>query len=638
MASSPQLPVSSAIYPNLTSRSQTRLVTFHDTRDDGEFEAQLHVVDLDEPQATFQALSYLCGDPTPRSKVHLAGTGTHICVAQNLTNAIERLLRDGRKGPIWIDAISINQDDVTERNQQVKTMTRIYERAHTVLAWVDLKSTDCSHTVSILKRWADPFGDPEISSWARQVFNDKTGEAGQLFSERSSMPYFKSLYNGMTDLDWAAVNAFYDNPYFWRAWVAQEVVSGTQIRLLLGSRGEVEWHTIEWATVWLNTAMADMTITEYSIAIADGTACDLGHMLHLHFLREHKLSDGKMSLQKLVAAFHYRSQDPKDKIFAIAGMFHIPDIATHHFEVDYNRSTWLVYAEAVRGTIKATRKLLFLSFDDYDSATDPHFPSWVPSSHFNDPSHFHTATQCINEDVQPFKKRPRVSEGVYAEIRDDDQAEVLTLLGVGCPDSITEVFELGERTDFRTIHTFLLLRERQAYFRSRRFAASFAEATTRRYAFEGLNRRMVGENVFSDFRAYLRKWISSSQDRRGLDINLVYKLVADLDEWDNEDAAASSEGDPQSTGDLGNFSLGMDHWCSNRNLVLTSGGRFAVGGKGAQVGDSIVVLCGGNMPFVLRPDKTGHYWKRISMIWVPGIMDGELVNDPEYEKEWYSLI
>ena len=73
-------------------------------------------------------------------------------------------------------------------------------------------------------------------------------------------------------------------------------------------------------------------------------------------------------------------------------------------------------------------------------------------------------------------------------------------------------------------------------------------------------------------------------------------------------------------------------------LFLTSSGRIAVGTKRAQIGDNIVVLLGGDMPFVLRRHSDGIQWKRVGMAWVPGIMHGELMNDPTSKREWYSLV
>jgi hypothetical protein len=37
---------------------------------------------------------------------------------------------------LWVDAICINQDDIEERNRQVKLMAFIYSRALAVLVWL----------------------------------------------------------------------------------------------------------------------------------------------------------------------------------------------------------------------------------------------------------------------------------------------------------------------------------------------------------------------------------------------------------------------------------------------------------------------------------------------------------------------
>ena len=121
---------------------------------------------------------------------------------------------------------------------------------------------------------------------------------------------------------------------------------------------------------------------------------------------------------------------------------------------------------------------------------------------------------------------------------------------------------------------------------------------------------------------------------------MIDKLREDLDEWDNQDAAAHDEARPQPTRDIRAYPLAMETvWISNYDvLLITSSGRLAVGTGRAQLGDSIVVLLGGDMPFVLRRHSDGKHWKRVGMAWVAGIMDGELVKDPTSKRQWYSLI
>ena len=51
-------------------------------------------------------------------------------------HALLRLLENGETGPIWIDALSINQEDIAERNDQVNQMAQKYEVAKKVIVWL----------------------------------------------------------------------------------------------------------------------------------------------------------------------------------------------------------------------------------------------------------------------------------------------------------------------------------------------------------------------------------------------------------------------------------------------------------------------------------------------------------------------
>jgi hypothetical protein len=63
--------------------------------------------------------------------------GGLIRVGRSLFQALLRL-RDSRYQmfPVWIDAICINQNDLTERNPQVSHVGDIYSQATTVVVWL----------------------------------------------------------------------------------------------------------------------------------------------------------------------------------------------------------------------------------------------------------------------------------------------------------------------------------------------------------------------------------------------------------------------------------------------------------------------------------------------------------------------
>lgn len=112
------LPVSNPLsksynaYPQLLNGSQTRVVHIQPQpgSQTAQFSAYLEVIDLDlDSRPHYNALSYHCGDLTPVSQVHLADIDIYLPIARNLTDALNRvLLKDGTRGPFWIDAISIN--------------------------------------------------------------------------------------------------------------------------------------------------------------------------------------------------------------------------------------------------------------------------------------------------------------------------------------------------------------------------------------------------------------------------------------------------------------------------------------------------------------------------------------------------
>ena len=87
-----------------------------------------------DPAPVFTALSYVWGDPT--NAIPISIDGHAVPVTQNLHSALTRLQRERFQGPIWIDAICINQSDTAEKNSQIPLMTRIYTGAIRVLAWL----------------------------------------------------------------------------------------------------------------------------------------------------------------------------------------------------------------------------------------------------------------------------------------------------------------------------------------------------------------------------------------------------------------------------------------------------------------------------------------------------------------------
>lgn len=63
--------------------------------------------------------------------------GQEVLVTQNCEAALRQLRNKSRNIRIWIDALCINQQNISERNQQVRMMEEIYQKAKHVRIWLN---------------------------------------------------------------------------------------------------------------------------------------------------------------------------------------------------------------------------------------------------------------------------------------------------------------------------------------------------------------------------------------------------------------------------------------------------------------------------------------------------------------------
>lgn len=82
----------------------------------------------------YDALSYMWGDDSLLHSIYINDQLFH--VRQNLFDFLQTARRLDWSNALWIDALSIDQNNSSERNRQVRMMTDIYKSANTVHAWL----------------------------------------------------------------------------------------------------------------------------------------------------------------------------------------------------------------------------------------------------------------------------------------------------------------------------------------------------------------------------------------------------------------------------------------------------------------------------------------------------------------------
>lgn len=214
------------------SRAEIRLLVLPDSdaADTESISASFRVVSLHEfPE--FYALSYVWGNPT--MTVPLFVDGSEVPTSPNLEHII-RILLSHDKGPatvrgkaIWIDALCINQENISEKEQQIPLMGQIYRQATRVLMWLGDAQ---GHADWAMDRMSDP--DFYVAASNR----NKT--------RRSPTPdeiRLKLIIE--EDLEKRA--------YWTRVWIAQEIVLANYDPLVLCGHHYVPWSHYVNLLQWL---------------------------------------------------------------------------------------------------------------------------------------------------------------------------------------------------------------------------------------------------------------------------------------------------------------------------------------------------------------------------------------------------
>ncbi|KAJ9653344.1 hypothetical protein H2201_009149 [Coniosporium apollinis] len=127
---------------------------------------------------------------------------------------------------LWVDALCINQEDNVEKAAQVQEMGRIYSKAERVISWV---GPDVGFTMDGLK----------LFDWGKNAFIG-------IFNETVHLEEDCEKVHGVPSHDhpgWQEIIAFFENEYFERSWVVQEVALAKKAVLVL-QRLEIDWHLV----------------------------------------------------------------------------------------------------------------------------------------------------------------------------------------------------------------------------------------------------------------------------------------------------------------------------------------------------------------------------------------------------------
>ncbi|KAF2124667.1 HET-domain-containing protein, partial [Dothidotthia symphoricarpi CBS 119687] len=283
--------------------------------------ARLHdVKDLIE----YEALSYTWGDTCNQHIIKV--DEKEMLVTENLFLALLHLRYEYEDRILWIDAISIDQNNVKERGHQVRQMGSIYGHAERVVIWLGPATLATDVVMSSMQLLAREANKHACRRW--EVSDKrwyKLWSIGQPLSP-------DSFHEGFIIQQREGMDTLLSRPWFKRVWIIQEVANARSAKVVCGTKS-ISTHIFA-----IYPSLLDVEPESHCQAILDimpGPARNSSWWIE------------NRSLHTLLLKFRgSEATDPRDIVYALIGMSS-DGSSTDKLVPDYDKSM----EEVVRDTV-----------------------------------------------------------------------------------------------------------------------------------------------------------------------------------------------------------------------------------------------------------------------------------------------
>ncbi|KAK1457440.1 heterokaryon incompatibility protein [Colletotrichum melonis] len=634
----------------------------------------------------YRGLSYTWGSPLAEKEpswqighqlvtISVMLNGQSFDIFPNLHDALCWIRAHNSCDLYWIDAISINQADDTERSMQVGIMDRIYKKATRVDIWLG-SVTDEHHPAEVSRL---------VRAMAENTQRNFSFDQENSFFDDDALSRYGLLH--VPDDVWYAFVAFFERKWFNRVWVVQEVALSRDACILWGN-DVIPWETVAYCSDFLyesrlyeqlsevlydnNPTIKDVKIGSNSSGIVAIQRCrhdilDMWDSTTLDHIVGPFACTGGSSRTKTAGALLFlmlrltvgvEATDPRDQVFGLLGILNLLlDLSGRtrtELEANYRKhcTPVSIYTDTAVFIMEECKNLALLTAVPDDSVKNIQaLPSWVPDFSANGPSAF-LAMRWPAEI--PYFDACRSMPTKYRVV-DDRQLHVKALC-VGTASLVGEVYsELATNGSFTQWADFLL-------------QCDPVYKPTGQCRVEAFWRTLIGDRdgfthpAPGSLQKAFHSWIA---DHVVWEVYCAMKKGADIEErisrLDSIKRLAASdvsktvpscdvimgylkqlkecEEQEQVEGLFDRFK----HTCQvyvnlafetlwERRPFLTDSSHIGLGGRSVQEGDGIWVVAGCPSPIVLRELPVSSIsrplsYRLIGEAYVHGIMHGEAVGE-----------
>ena len=310
----------------------------------------------------FEALSYTWGAALERRSVLVKDAG-EFPVTDNLWYALRRLRRLLKIRTLWVDAICINQQDLTERADQVRIMYDIYSYAERGIVWLGESSRPRLPAYTTITE-----GYPERRSLCWRI---RERLIPYLLCSESSRSIWLSR-------EFDAALASTEPHWFDRVWTIQEAAASKRLAVCFGPRN-MPW--ADFVALFINRA-EDYFLRSHTSNLhvgqwlSEDTRYRLFQKCMEYMLIRDNRDKGPIRLSYLAnSTKHSRATDPRDKVFGLLGL--LPPATSANTRPDYGQRACEIFASATFAAICSEKTLLIWQCMYPGECSIAGVPSWA---------------------------------------------------------------------------------------------------------------------------------------------------------------------------------------------------------------------------------------------------------------------
>ena len=276
-------------------------------------------------------------------------------VTRNLWIALKHLRYANETRYLWVDAVCINQNKISERNAQVALMGNVYARASRVIVWLGPKKKNSDHTMKLLKYISRRVkcDDPATE---KLTLTDLGKDSPELLDPSALLPWKDEVY--------IALGRLFHRPWFKRLWVRQELGMSDQATFQCGTM-TIEWPELICAILVIARKPHELIST-----------ADLALLCRLTRVRHQSYTYDDLCLDCGIL----QCTDRRDYIYATLNLF----ATAYSIEIitDYSLTHTEVFTRVCLELIEQRQTTTFLRSCEISSRSpsrsQENLPTWVP--------------------------------------------------------------------------------------------------------------------------------------------------------------------------------------------------------------------------------------------------------------------